>query len=130
MNTQNNRRIVVLGNGMAGYKFCDKLIAKQSGSSIPFTLTVFGEEPRIAYDRVHLSAYFAGKTADDLALAPESWYAENNIQLYLSDPVIEIDCDRKEVRSHHGHVVPYDYLIFATGSSAFVPQIPGVDKDG
>ncbi|MEZ0485523.1 nitrite reductase large subunit NirB [Fibrella aquatica] len=130
MNTQTNRHIVVLGNGMAGYKFCEKLIAKQSGSSTPFTLTVFGEEPRIAYDRVHLSAYFAGKTADELALAPESWYSENNIQLYLSDPVVEIDRDRKEVRSHHGHVVPYDYLVFATGSSAFVPPLPGVEKDG
>ncbi|QHV93573.1 nitrite reductase large subunit NirB [Spirosoma endbachense] len=129
MNTNKNNRIVVIGNGMVGYKFCEKLIAKQKNGQ-QFTLTVFGEEPRVAYDRVHLSAYFAGKTAEDLTLAPENWYAENGIQLYLSDPAVDIDRERKEVRSHHGLVVPYDYLILATGSGAFVPPVAGVEKDG
>ncbi len=122
-------RIVVIGNGMAGYKFCEKLIAKRQHDN-DFSITVFGEEPRAAYDRVHLSAYFAGKSADDLALAPVSWYAENQITLHLSDPVVDIDRERKEVRSHHGEVVPYDFLVFATGSGAFVPPVPGMEKDG
>ncbi|GAB3036897.1 nitrite reductase large subunit NirB [Spirosoma pulveris] len=129
MNTNKNRRVVVIGNGMVGYKFCEKLVAKEKNDQ-RFTLTVFGEEPRVAYDRVHLSAYFDGKTADDLTLAPQSWYAENGITLYLTDPVINIDRERKEVRSHHGVVVPYDYLVLATGSGAFVPPVAGVEKDG
>ena len=129
MDTNTNRRVVVIGNGMVGYKFCEKLIAKQK-SEQRFTVTVFGEEPRVAYDRVHLSAYFDGKTADDLTLAPIDWYAENGIQLYLTDPVVDIDRERNEVRSHHGVVVPYDYLILATGSGAFVPPVAGVEKDG
>ena len=129
MNTNTNKRIVVIGNGMVGYKFCEKLVAKEK-SSERFTLTVFGEEPRVAYDRVHLSAYFDGKTADDLTLAPQSWYIENAISLYLTDPVVDIDRERKEVRSHHGVVVPYDYLVLATGSGAFVPPVAGVEKDG
>lgn len=129
MNANKEQRVVVIGNGMVGYKFCEKLVAKQK-SNTRFSLTVFGEEQRVAYDRVHLSAYFAGKTADDLTLAPESWYAENNIRLYLTDPVVDIDRERKMVRSHHGIVVAYDYLILATGSGAFVPPIAGVEKDG
>ncbi|MFC5409922.1 nitrite reductase large subunit NirB [Larkinella bovis] len=129
MDTNKTQRVVVIGNGMVGYKFCQKLVAKQKNSR-RFSLTVFGEEPRVAYDRVHLSAYFAGKTAGELTLAPESWYAENDIQLFLTDPVVEIDRARKEVRSHHGVVVPYDYLVLATGSGAFVPPIAGVEKDG
>ncbi|WP_460635307.1 nitrite reductase large subunit NirB [Larkinella harenae] len=129
MNTNTNKRIIVIGNGMVGYKFCEKLIAKEKNER-RFSLTVFGEEPRVAYDRVHLSAYFAGKTAEDLTMAPEAWYAENGIQLYLTDPVVDIDRERKEVRSHHGLVVPYDYLILATGSGAFVPPVAGVEKDG
>ncbi|MGA0560279.1 nitrite reductase large subunit NirB [Larkinella sp. VNQ87] len=129
MNTSKTQRVVVIGNGMVGYKFCEKLVAKQKNGS-RFSLTVFGEEPRVAYDRVHLSAYFAGKTADELTLAPESWYAENNIRLFLTDPVVDIDRERREVRSHHGVVVPYDYLILATGSGAFVPPVAGVEKDG
>ncbi len=123
------QRVVVIGNGMVGYKFCEKLVAKQKNGQ-QFSLTVFGEEPRVAYDRVHLSAYFAGKTADDLTLAPESWYTENGIPLYLTDPVVDIDRQRREVRSHHGVVVPYDYLVLATGSGAFVPPVAGVEKDG
>ncbi len=114
---------------MVGYKFCEKLIAKDKNSE-RFALTVFGEEPRVAYDRVHLSAYFDGKTAEDLTMAPLDWYIDNGIQLYLSDPVVDIDRERKQIRSHHGVVVPYDYLILATGSGAFVPPLSGVEKDG
>ncbi len=66
MTNGTNIRVVVVGNGMVGYKFCEKLIAKAKG--INFEITVFGEEPRPAYDRVHLSEYFAGKTAEDLTM--------------------------------------------------------------
>jgi nitrite reductase (NADH) large subunit len=129
MNTTSNIHVVVVGNGMVGYKFCEKLLGRKKDDQ-QIILTVFGEEPRVAYDRVHLSEYFAGKTADDLTLAGVEWYAENGIRLFLSDPVVDIDRDEKLVRSHHGHVVHYDYLVLATGSGAFVPSIPGVEKDG
>lgn len=129
MKTVSNIRIVVVGNGMVGYKFCEKLLAKKK-SDQQLTLTVFGEEPRVAYDRVHLSEFFAGKAAEDLTLAGADWYSENEIRLFLSDPVVDIDREEKLVRSHHGHVVYYDYLVLATGSGAFVPSIPGVEKEG
>ncbi len=120
-------RVVVVGNGMVGYKFCEKLVARASDF---FQITVFGEEPRPAYDRVHLSEYFAGKTAEDLTLAPLDWYFDNQIQINLSDPITHIDRDNKTVLSHHGLSVPYDYLILATGSAPFVPSIPGIEKEG
>lgn len=63
-------------------------------------------------------------------MAGADWYAENGIRLFLSDPIVDIDREEKLVRSHHGHIVYYDYLIMATGSGAFVPSIPGVEKDG
>ncbi|MDB5258229.1 MAG: nirB [Chitinophagaceae bacterium] len=122
------QKIVVAGNGMVGYKFCEKLIAKNELAK--YELVVFGEEPRPAYDRVHLSAYFEGKTAEDLTMAPLEWYTKNNIQLILSDPVSQIDPVRKTVTSMKGVVVSYDKLIMATGSAAFVPPIPGSEKDG
>ncbi len=122
-------RIIIIGNGMVGYKFCEKLIAKKSTNKT-ISITVFGEENRPAYDRVHLSEYFAGKTADDLSMAPATWYAENNIILHLGDPVQSIDRINKVVHSYKGITEKYDYLILATGSSAFVPPIPGVEKEG
>ncbi len=122
------KKIVVVGNGMVGHKFCEKLVNKDVSKQCE--IIVFGEEIRPAYDRVHLSEYFAGKTAEDLTMAPAEWYAENGIRLILSDPVVDIDREAKTVRSHHGLVESYDYLIMATGSGAFVPPIPGVEKDG
>src|SRR5512138_2319997 len=119
-------RIVIIGNGMVGYKFCEKLTSKDHS----FEITVFGEEIRSAYDRVHLSEYFSGKSPEDLSLAPSQWYQENKIKLHLGDPIKDIDRVAKTVRSHNNIVVAYDYLILATGSSAFIPSIPGVEKEG
>lgn len=126
MESKIRKNIIVIGNGMVGYKFCEKLISKSEA----FNITVFGEEPRRAYDRVHLSEYFNGKTAEDLSMSSASWYQENNIQLYLGDPVLEINRSAKTIHSQKGITLPYDYLILATGSAAFVPNIPGVEKDG
>jgi nitrite reductase (NADH) large subunit len=118
--------IIVVGNGMVGYKFCEKLIARSSH----FNIIVFGEESRIAYDRVHLSEYFNGKSANDLSLSSGTWYAERGIALHLNDSVQEINRTEKTVHSLSGIILKYDYLVLATGSSAFVPDIPGVEKDG
>jgi nitrite reductase (NADH) large subunit len=126
MAPQGKSTVVVIGNGMVGYKFCEKLLAK----STAFNLVVFGEEPRVAYDRVHLSEYFGGKTADDLLMAPKQWYHDNGIVLHLGDAVQEIDRASHTVHARSGLVQPYDYLVLATGSSAFVPDVPGVEKKG
>src|SRR6185295_18107180 len=117
-------KIVIIGNGMVGYKFCEKLLSKTTTPN--FELVVFGEEIRPAYDRVHLSEYFAGKTPDDLTLAGIDWYLDQDIRLHLGDPILRIDRFSKTVHSHQGLTESYDYLILATGSSAFVPSIPGV----
>ncbi|WP_158992815.1 nitrite reductase large subunit NirB [Mucilaginibacter sp. L196] len=118
--------IVVVGNGMVGYKFCEKLVSRSN----QFNIIVFGEEPRIAYDRVHLSEYFNGKSADDLSLSSSSWYPDNGISLHLDDPIQEINRIDKTVHSLKGAVIKYDYLVLATGSSPFVPNIAGIEKNG
>jgi nitrite reductase (NADH) large subunit len=120
--------VIVVGNGMVGYKFCEKFISKSGQEK--YQITVFGEEPRRAYDRVHLSEYFAGKTADDLSLSTTSWYEENNITLNTSELVLKIDTTNKTISTHLDKTHEYDYLVLATGSAAFVPPIKGVEKEG
>jgi nitrite reductase (NADH) large subunit len=120
--------VIVVGNGMVGYKFCEKFISKSGQEK--YQITVFGEEPRRAYDRVHLSEYFAGKTADDLSLSTTSWYEENNIILNTAELVIKIDTANKTINTHLDKTYAYDYLVLATGSAAFVPPIKGVEKEG
>ena len=121
------RTVVVVGNGMVGLRVLQEL--KRCGDT-SLQLVTFCEEPRPAYDRVHLSAFFSGKTAEDLSLASLEWYAENGIELFLNDAVIAIDRERHHVRSKRGEVVTYDQLVLATGSAPFVPSVPGVDKKG
>ncbi len=123
------RNIIIIGNGMVGHKFCEKLIAKGGGEL--FEITVFGEEPRVAYDRVHLSEYFdPEKTAESLALADRGWYEERNIRLILGNRVTQIDRESRTVTAADGATGTYDILILATGSAPFVPPIKGADKAG
>ncbi len=121
-------KVVVVGNGMVGYKFCEKFISKSGHEN--YKITVFGEEPRRAYDRVHLSEYFGGKSADDLSMSTLSWYEDNNITLNTSELVVGLDKENKTITTHLGNTLSYDYLVLATGSSAFVPPIKGSDKEG
>ena len=122
------QNIIVIGNGMVGYKFCERLSDKDTQKQ--FKIITFCEEPRPAYDRVHLSAYFDGKTAEDLSMASIDWYKERDIDLYLEDKVVSIDRDNKTVTSEKGITLSYDKIVMATGSTAFVPPVPGIDKEG
>ena len=121
-------KVIVVGNGMVGFKFCEKFISKLGQEK--YQITIFGEEPRRAYDRVHLSEYFAGKTADDLSMSTLNWYSENNIILNTSELITDINREQKTIHTHLEKIHTYDYLVLATGSSAFVPPIKGVEKEG
>ncbi|MFN8603059.1 MAG: nitrite reductase large subunit NirB [Candidatus Binatia bacterium] len=122
------RTVVVVGDGMVGHRFCELLTERDSGES--FRLVCIGEEPRPAYDRVHLSAFFAGKTADDLQLETRGWYAEQGIALHLAERVTEIDRAARTVVTATGRTRRYDALVLATGSAPFVPPLPGIARPG
>ncbi len=122
------KTVIVVGNGMVGYKFCEKFVAKEGSKN--FKLIVFGEEPRPAYDRVHLSEFFENQDAKALEMAPAEWYAENNIELIIDERVSDIHRSSKKITTAKNREFSYDYLVLATGSSAFVPPIKGVEKKG
>lgn len=113
---------------MVGHRFCEKLV--EFGGTDKFEITVLGEEPRRAYDRVHLSEYFADKSADSLYLCTPDWYRSNGIKLLLSEPATSIDTIKRKLVTSLGTELDFDELIFATGSSPFVPPLEGLDKEG
>jgi nitrite reductase (NADH) large subunit len=121
-------RVVVIGNGMVGQRFLESLREQDALSRLQ--LTVLCEEPRPAYDRVHLSDLFAGKTPDDLALTTTEWFSEEGIELRLGERALEIDREACVVRTDSGAQLGYDALVLATGSSPFVPPVPGSEKAG
>lgn len=122
------QKIIIIGNGMVGHNFVEKLVDSEQFHQ--FEVTVFGEEPRAAYDRVYLSSYFSGKTAEDLSLVAPGFYEENGVDLRLKDKVVAIDRRAKTVTSESGETLPYDKLVLATGSYPFVPPIKGNDREG
>ncbi|WP_319500244.1 nitrite reductase large subunit NirB [uncultured Draconibacterium sp.] len=122
------KRIVLIGNGMTGYKFCEKFVA--SSLVHEYELLVFGEEPHPAYDRVHLTSYYTGTVPEELLLAPAGWYAEHGIELRTHERITSIDRNSKTISSEKNLSYSYDILILSTGSSAFVPPIEGVEKKG
>jgi len=114
---------------MVGHRLCVKL--RERADSERLSITVYGEEPRPAYDRVHLSSFFSGAGEDDLSLAPRSWYCEQNIRLRTGESVIRIDRANKRVHTSLGATEDYDELVLATGSSAFVPPaLKGTNPPG
>ncbi|RZA09390.1 MAG: nitrite reductase (NAD(P)H), partial [Moraxellaceae bacterium] len=88
-------KILVVGNGMVGHKFIDNII--QHPQADLYEVITFAEEPRLAYDRVQLSKYFSGSTADDLMLTSETYYQENGIKYLLSEKVTSIDTANNSV---------------------------------
>ena len=123
----NARRIVVVGHGMVGQRFLETLINEGPGE---FSITMLAEEPRLAYDRVNLSKFFSGSTVEDLTLTTREFFDKNGIELHSGDPVATIDRANKRVTTASGAEYEYDILILATGSSPFVPPIPGRERAG
>lgn len=119
-------RILIIGNGMVSHRFCEKLVEYRVGHEI----TVCGEEPRSAYDRVHLTDYFGHRSADQLQLGTPAWYAANGITLRVGTRISRIDRYAAEAVTDTDERIGYDHLVLATGSAPFVPAIPGVAKRG
>ncbi|WLI87977.1 nitrite reductase large subunit NirB [Massilia sp. R2A-15] len=118
-------KIVVIGHGMVGHKFLETLAA---GDAPQLEVTVLCEEPRPAYDRVHLSEFFAGKSADELSLVAPGFFDDGNVLLKLNARAASVDRAAKTVTVASGEVLNYDKLVFATGSYPFVPPLSGKDR--
>ena len=116
-------KIVVIGHGMVGHKFVESV---QDAPGVD--VTVLCEEPRPAYDRVHLSEFFAGKTADDLSLVTPGFFDRSHLDLRLNAKAQSVDRAARTVLLADGSEVAYDKLVFATGSYPFVPPLPGKDR--
>ncbi len=125
MHTQHT--LVVIGNGMVGQHFLAGLVA--SPAFAHYRIVTFCEEPRPAYDRVHLSEYFTGKTAEDLSLVSPGFFAEHGIEIHLGDKAASIDRQQKTVTSAKGVTIGYDKIVLATGSYPFVPPVPGHERE-
>ena len=139
-------RLVVIGNGMAGARVVEEILARDPDH---FAITMFGAEPYGNYNRILLSNVLNGsQPMQDTFLNPLAWYAEHNIQLHAGVKATLIDRERRVVTGQPMRTdapayglngcaqaaacieEPYDTVIIATGSRPFVPPMDGMGKAG
>ena len=122
------RRLVVIGNGMAGARTVEEILAR--GGAEQFAITMFGDEPYGNYNRILLSHVLSGEEEDrDIFLNSLPWYEENDITLNAGVRVTRIDRFARVVFADDGSVTPYDELIIATGSRSFLPPMSNLCTD-
>ncbi len=119
------RKLVVVGNGMAGVACVEQILKHRHD----FEITIFGDETHVNYNRILLSSVLAGeKSFDEIVLNDVDWYQSNGIEARLGRKIVDINPDARVVVDSDGVQTPFDKLILATGSSAFIPPFDGIDK--
>ncbi|MBX7447740.1 nitrite reductase large subunit NirB [Mycolicibacterium sp. 3033] len=117
--------VVVVGHGMVGHRFVEALRSRDAEGR--WRITVLAEERDAAYDRVGLTGYTEHWDRTRLALPGNEYAGDSSVELRLDTRVVDIDRDARTVVTADGSRIGYDALVLATGSSAFVPPVPGRD---
>ncbi|RQW61099.1 nitrite reductase large subunit NirB [Vibrio viridaestus] len=115
--------LMIVGYGMVGHHFIEQLVAKDL--HIKYQIILYGKERYLAYDRVHLTDYLAGSTAEDLSLGSNEFLEEHDITFHKSCSIINLNTENQYVEDSLGRRQRYDKLVLATGSSPFIPNIEG-----
>ncbi|WP_368251780.1 nitrite reductase large subunit NirB [Enterococcus sp. 2201sp1_2201st1_B8_2201SCRN_220225] len=121
-------RLVVIGNGMAGVRTVEEVIARDPDR---YQVTIIGKEEYPNYNRIMLSNILQKKmTVEEIITNPLDWYTENNIELINHDPAQKLDVASKTITTASGQTIGYDKLILAMGSNPFMLPVPGADLEG
>ncbi|PRY67641.1 assimilatory nitrite reductase (NAD(P)H) large subunit precursor [Glaciihabitans tibetensis] len=123
------RRVIVIGGGPAAHRFAEamndrNLAADRSTPAID--VTVIGEEIHLPYDRVSLSHRLT--EPEDLTLGDGTLWESPSIHYRGGSRVTAVDTAARTVTLGSGELLGYTELVFATGSSAFVPPMANSDK--
>lgn len=119
--------IVVLGSGIAGISAVEAVRKASTAASI----TLISKEKDLPYYRLNLTRLLAGEIDEsDLPIHPADWYTNETVELLLGSEAVEIRPADKTVVLHNGKAIQYDKLILTAGAHAFVPPIPGSQREG
>jgi nitrite reductase (NADH) large subunit len=121
-----NKKLVVIGSGMAGGKLVEEVLARNSG----WTITVVGDEPVGNYNRIKLLYKLLRDEVEEFFLNDEAWYRDHGVTAVLGVRAERLDLSARRVHLAGGRSLDYDACVLATGSLPFVPQVPGVDLPG
>lgn len=120
-------QMVIVGGGLAGAKAAETLRDEGFDGSV----VLLAAEDERPYERPPLSkGYLLGNDERDQAFVhPESWYAENNVELRLGTEATALHRDEHEVETAGGERVGYSKLLLATGSTPRRLDVPGAELE-
>lgn len=109
-------RAVIVGAGIAGVSAA----AGMRSAGWEGEIVLIGDEPELPYRRPPVSKEIirGDKTADQIRIKPEAWYADNDIRLLTGVSVLGIDVDLGAVELSEGDPLTYTRLLLATGGTA------------
>ncbi len=122
----NRPALAIIGNGMATARLLDELASR--GGLAQFAVTVFGEEPHGAYNRILLNRVLLGGGMDEITLKPSSWYAEKGVKFVPGVTVTRFSQLSQRLWTSDGKEHYFDTAVFATGSTARVPAVEGLKR--
>ncbi|HPU12761.1 MAG TPA: FAD-dependent oxidoreductase [Aeromicrobium sp.] len=117
-------QLVVIGGGLAGAKFAERLREKEFNGAI----SVIAAEPYEPYERPPLSKKLLLGEPVDPTVLPSSWWLENKVELLTHTSATKIDRPNQQVELTNGQSVSYDLLVLATGARARILNLPGADR--
>jgi nitrite reductase (NADH) large subunit len=120
--------LIVIGNGMASARLVEELAKRALGR---YAVAVIGDEPRLAYNRVLLSALLAEEVGfADIELKPARWWRDRGVTLRYGVRASAVDPIAREVTLSNGTRLSFSKLVFATGSQPIKLAIPGMGLPG
>ena len=125
--TPSAEHVVVVGGGIAGLAAVES--ARKAAPQARVSLVC--KETELPYYRLNLTRYLAGEVKrEELPVHPESWYTEQRIELLRGAEAARLDLERQAVELRGGGRLPFDRLVLASGAHAFVPPLPGAQREG
>ncbi len=119
--------VVIIGNGVAGVTAARVVRDRAPDAAV----SIYAREPHHYYYRPRLPEVVAGELAiSDILANPPEWYSSRRIDVHLSTPVASVDAAGRRIRLGDGTAVPFDKLLVASGSDAFVPPVEGARTPG
>jgi len=113
------QRVVIVGNGVAGMTVAEAL----RDASPSLAIDIVSGEPHHFYNRMSLGRVVYNRQAmQGMYLLPDTWYAEQRINVWLNTVAVAIKRDERVVHLGTGESLPYDRLVLATGARAAVPS--------
>jgi len=122
------KNLVIIGGGAGGASTAAE--AKRNDPSLK--VTILQEGKFVSYASCP-TPYYIGDLIKDVnklvARTPEK-FSHDGIDVQLNTKVININTKDGIVETKDSHRFPYDFLVMSTGTSAIVPDIPGIDLPG